>query len=61
MTASSTALRPPRAFLGTGSYPPAWRVTNQDLADQLARDGIETSDDWIVRAHRHPRAPFRSR
>lgn len=48
MTASSTALPPSSRILGTGSYLPARRVTNQDLADQLARDGIETSDDWIV-------------
>lgn len=33
---------------GTGSYLPPGRVTNQDLVDRLARDGIETSDDWIV-------------
>jgi 3-oxoacyl-[acyl-carrier-protein] synthase-3 len=34
-------------ILGTGSYLPPRRVTNQDLAEQLARDGIETSHDWI--------------
>ncbi|WP_298832028.1 beta-ketoacyl-ACP synthase III [uncultured Piscinibacter sp.] len=33
---------------GTGSYLPPNRVTNESLAAQLARDGIETSDDWIV-------------
>jgi 3-oxoacyl-[acyl-carrier-protein] synthase-3 len=33
---------------GTGSYLPPQRLTNQALADQLARQGIETSDDWIV-------------
>lgn len=33
---------------GTGSYLPPRRVTNQQLADQLAVRGIETSDDWIV-------------
>lgn len=33
---------------GTGSYLPPKRVTNQELADRLARDGIETSDAWIV-------------
>lgn len=33
---------------GTGSYLPPNRVTNADLAAQLARDGIETSDEWIV-------------
>jgi 3-oxoacyl-[acyl-carrier-protein] synthase-3 len=35
-------------ILGTGSYLPAQRVTNADLAARLAADGIETSDDWIV-------------
>jgi 3-oxoacyl-[acyl-carrier-protein] synthase-3 len=33
---------------GTGSYLPPRRVTNQDLAAELAARGIETSDDWIV-------------
>ncbi|WP_457326065.1 thiolase family protein, partial [Roseateles sp. P5_E11] len=35
-------------ILGTGSFLPADRVTNQALADRLAADGVETSDDWIV-------------
>ena len=35
-------------IIGTGSYLPAQRVTNQELADQLAAKGIETSDEWIV-------------
>ncbi|KAH0434665.1 hypothetical protein KCU90_g4732, partial [Aureobasidium melanogenum] len=34
--------------LGTGSYLPPGRVTNQDLAERLAREGVETSDEWIV-------------
>jgi 3-oxoacyl-[acyl-carrier-protein] synthase III len=34
-------------ILGTGSHLPARRVSNADLAAQLARDGIETSDAWI--------------
>ncbi|WP_431821836.1 beta-ketoacyl-ACP synthase III [Burkholderia sp. F1] len=34
--------------LGTGSFLPPDRVTNQQLADRLAKDGIETSDEWIV-------------
>ncbi|MBN3817801.1 ketoacyl-ACP synthase III [Paraburkholderia sp. Se-20369] len=34
--------------LGTGSYLPPDRVTNQQLADRLAKDGIETNDEWIV-------------
>jgi len=35
-------------IIGTGSYLPGKRVTNQELADQLAAKGIETSDEWIV-------------
>nr|WP_315392311.1 beta-ketoacyl-ACP synthase III [uncultured Duganella sp.] len=35
-------------IIGTGSYLPEQRVTNQDLTDQLAAKGIETSDEWIV-------------
>jgi 3-oxoacyl-[acyl-carrier-protein] synthase-3 len=33
---------------GTGSYLPERRLSNQDLVQQLAARGIETSDDWIV-------------
>ncbi len=33
---------------GTGSYLPPRRLTNADLAFELATKGIETSDDWIV-------------
>lgn len=33
---------------GTGSYLPPRRLTNADLVAELARDGIETSDEWIV-------------
>ena len=33
---------------GTGSYLPPRRVTNEDLAAQLAAKGIETSDEWII-------------
>jgi 3-oxoacyl-[acyl-carrier-protein] synthase-3 len=33
---------------GTGSYLPPNRVSNEELAAQLGRDGIETSDQWIV-------------
>ena len=33
---------------GTGSLLPARRVSNADLAVELARQGIATSDDWIV-------------
>jgi 3-oxoacyl-[acyl-carrier-protein] synthase-3 len=35
-------------ILGTGSYLPENRLTNADLAAELALQGIETSDDWIV-------------
>jgi 3-oxoacyl-[acyl-carrier-protein] synthase-3 len=35
-------------IIGTGSYLPPKRVTNHDLAEQLAGKGIETSDEWIV-------------
>lgn len=35
-------------IIGTGSYLPPRRVTNHDLATQLAEKGIETSDEWIV-------------
>ncbi|MCF7695157.1 ketoacyl-ACP synthase III [Mycetohabitans rhizoxinica] len=34
--------------LGTGSYLPPTRVTNQALAERLAQQGIETSDEWIM-------------
>ncbi|MFZ9509747.1 MAG: beta-ketoacyl-ACP synthase III [Burkholderiaceae bacterium] len=33
---------------GTGSYLPERRLTNADLAAELAGRGVETSDDWIV-------------
>ncbi len=33
---------------GTGSYLPPNRLTNDALAAQLAQDGVETSDQWIV-------------
>ena len=33
---------------GTGSYLPPRRLTNADLAAELATKGIETSDEWIV-------------
>src|SRR3954463_9106396 len=35
-------------IIGTGSYLPAQRVTNDELAAQLAAKGIENSDEWIV-------------
>ena len=33
---------------GTGGYLPSRRLTNADLARDLASRGIETSDEWIV-------------
>lgn len=33
---------------GTGSYLPPRRVSNDELAAQLAQRGVETSDQWIV-------------
>ena len=33
---------------GTGSYLPPRRLTNDDLARELAQRGLETSDQWIV-------------
>ena len=33
---------------GTGSYLPPRRLTNADLVAQLAAEGVESSDDWIV-------------
>jgi len=46
---------------GTGSYLPPDRLSNQDLAARLAKDGIETSDEWIVERtgirYRHFAAP----
>ncbi len=35
-------------IIGTGSYLPPNRVTNQQLTEQLAAQGVETSDEWIV-------------
>jgi 3-oxoacyl-[acyl-carrier-protein] synthase-3 len=33
---------------GTGSYLPPRKLTNADLVADLAAQGVETSDDWIV-------------
>jgi 3-oxoacyl-[acyl-carrier-protein] synthase III len=35
-------------IIGTGSYLPPRRVTNEALTAELAAAGIETSDEWIV-------------
>ncbi len=49
MTTSSSQTAPRYSrILGTGSYLPEQRLTNAELAAQLARDGVETSDEWIV-------------
>ena len=46
---------------GTGSYLPPDRLANAELAARLAKDGIETSDEWIVERtgirYRHFAAP----
>ncbi len=34
-------------IIGTGSYLPNEAVSNDELAARLAKDGIETSDEWI--------------
>ena len=48
-TTSRTSTLPRFArILGTGSYLPPKRLSNAELAAQLAKDGIETSDEWIV-------------
>ena len=43
----TTALPRHSRIAGTGSYLPPDRVSNADLAARLAKDGIETSDEWI--------------
>jgi len=35
-------------LMGTGSYLPPRRLTNADLVAQLAADGVESSDQWII-------------
>ncbi len=35
-------------IIGTGSELPELRLSNEQLAQRLAREGIETSDEWIV-------------
>jgi len=41
-------MRPYSRIVGTGSYLPPRRVTNDELAADLAKRGGETSDEWIV-------------
>jgi len=33
---------------GTGSFLPPRRLTNADLVSELASQGVESSDEWIV-------------
>jgi 3-oxoacyl-[acyl-carrier-protein] synthase-3 len=35
-------------IIGTGSYLPPRRLSNADLVAQLATQGVESSDEWIV-------------
>jgi 3-oxoacyl-[acyl-carrier-protein] synthase III len=41
-------MRPYSRITGTGSFLPPRRLSNADLVAQLAADGIESSDEWIV-------------
>ena len=41
-------MSPYSRIIGTGSYLPPRRVTNTDLATELAKLGVQTSDEWIV-------------
>ena len=48
MTTTSNLSNRHSRITGTGSFLPPKRVSNDALAAQLAVDGIETSDQWIV-------------
>ena len=41
-------MSPYSRITGTGSYLPPRRLSNADLAAELAARGVETSDEWIV-------------
>ena len=41
-------MSPYSRITGTGSYLPPRRLSNAELATELATKGIETSDEWIV-------------
>lgn len=41
-------MSPYSRITGTGSYLPPRRLSNAELAAELAAQGVETSDDWIV-------------
>ena len=44
----TTALPRYSRIAGTGSFLPPRRLSNDALARQLAEQGVETSDQWIV-------------
>lgn len=48
MTPTSNSPTRHSRITGTGSFLPPNRLTNEALAAQLAADGVETSDQWIV-------------
>ncbi|HSW04865.1 beta-ketoacyl-ACP synthase III [Aquabacterium sp.] len=48
MTSTSSPSSRFSRITGTGSMLPPRRVTNAELANELAGRGIETSDEWIV-------------
>ncbi|WP_428415504.1 beta-ketoacyl-ACP synthase III [Methylibium sp.] len=48
MTQSASSLPRYARITGTGSYLPPRRLTNAQLAAELAQSGVETSDEWIV-------------
>jgi len=35
-------------IIGTGSYLPPQRLSNAELVADLAKQGVESSDEWIV-------------
>ncbi|MBC7599225.1 MAG: ketoacyl-ACP synthase III [Polaromonas sp.] len=41
-------MSPYSRITGTGSYLPPRRLSNSELASELALKGVETSDEWIV-------------
>jgi 3-oxoacyl-[acyl-carrier-protein] synthase III len=47
-TPSTSGSRIYSRITGTGSYLPPRRLTNADLVAELAAQGVETSDEWIV-------------
>ncbi len=47
-TSAASSLTRYSRIAGTGSFLPPNRLSNQALAEQLAAQGVETSDEWIV-------------